>query len=139
MDETANQVGYAVAETSKDRGLGLGGYAHLQRVRSVYRPGGTAALERGHEVIVYCRRSLVPRAPERRIQGGRGQIYLPGSKRSDGDSDTHAGVLMGDVLFRGSAYALMHRLSARSRAATMMCAPMNCCRCALQIPCVRRA
>jgi len=56
-------------------------------------------VQRGHEVIVYCRSSLFRERP-REYKGVR-LIYLPGIESKSMGTLTHTLVSMGDVLFRG--------------------------------------
>jgi glycosyltransferase involved in cell wall biosynthesis len=60
---------------------------------------GPRLVERGHEVIVYCRRSLFRERPKT-YQGVR-LIYLPGIETKTMGTLTHTLVSMGDVFFRG--------------------------------------
>ena len=55
-------------------------------------------VERGHEVIVYCRRSLFREQPK--TYKGVQLIYLPGIETKTLGTLTHTLVSMGDVLFR---------------------------------------
>jgi glycosyltransferase involved in cell wall biosynthesis len=55
-------------------------------------------VSRGHEVIVYCRRSLFKDRPEQ--YKGVQLIYLPGIETKTMGTLTHTLVSMGDVLFR---------------------------------------
>ncbi len=56
-------------------------------------------VERGHEVIVYCRRSLFPERP--RTYRGVRLIYLPSIESKTLSTPTHTLFCMFDVLFRG--------------------------------------
>jgi len=60
---------------------------------------GPRLVERGHEVIVYCRRSLFRERPK--TYKGVRLIYLPGIETKTMGTLTHTLVSMGDVLFRG--------------------------------------
>ena len=60
---------------------------------------GSRLVERGHEVIVYCRRSLFQERPK--TYKGVQLIYLPGIETKTMGTLTHTLVSMGDVLFRG--------------------------------------
>ena len=60
---------------------------------------GPRLVERGHEVIVYCRRSLFRERPG--TYKGVRLIYLPGIETKTMGTLTHTLVSMGDVLFRG--------------------------------------
>jgi glycosyltransferase involved in cell wall biosynthesis len=59
---------------------------------------GPRLVERGHEVIVYCRRSLFRERPK--TYKGVRLIYLPGLETKTMGTLTHTLVSMGDVLFR---------------------------------------
>lgn len=59
---------------------------------------GPRLVERGHEVIVYCRRSLFRERP--RTYKGVGLIYLPGIETKTMGTLTHTLVSMWDVIFR---------------------------------------
>lgn len=60
---------------------------------------GPRLVERGHEVIVYCRRSLFRERPK--TYKGVRLIYLPGIETKTMGTLTHTLVSIGDVLFRG--------------------------------------
>ena len=59
---------------------------------------GPRLVQRGHEVIVYCRRSLFRERPK--MHKGVRLIYLPGIETKTMGTLTHTLVSMGDVLFR---------------------------------------
>jgi glycosyltransferase involved in cell wall biosynthesis len=60
---------------------------------------GPRLVERGHEVIVYCRRSLFRERPK--TYKGVRLIYLPSIETKTMGTLTHTAVSMGDVMFRG--------------------------------------
>ncbi len=60
---------------------------------------GPRLVDRGHEVIVYCRKSLFRERPE--TYRGVRLIYLPNFETKTTGTLTHTLVSMGDVLFRG--------------------------------------
>jgi glycosyltransferase involved in cell wall biosynthesis len=60
---------------------------------------GPRLVERGHEVIVYCRKSLFRERPK--AYKGVRLIYLPSIETKTLGTLTHTLVSMGDVLFRG--------------------------------------
>jgi len=77
MDETANQVGSAVRRPLKIAVLGSRGIPHTYSGYEAFiGQVGPRLVERGHEVIVYCRRSLFRERPE--TYKGVRLIYLPG-------------------------------------------------------------
>jgi glycosyltransferase involved in cell wall biosynthesis len=60
---------------------------------------GPRLVARGHEVIVYCRKSLFQEKPKK--YNGVRLIYLPSIETKTMGTLTHTLVSMGDVLFRG--------------------------------------
>jgi len=80
--------------------LGARGIPHTYSGYEVFfRELAPRLVERGHEVLVYCRSSLFPNKP--RYYKGARLIYLPSIETKNLSTPTHTAVSMLDVLFRG--------------------------------------
>jgi glycosyltransferase involved in cell wall biosynthesis len=100
MEQTGNQVGSAVRRPLKIAMLGSRGIPHTYSGYEAFLGEVAPRLvDRGHEVIVYCRRSLFRERPKT-YEGVR-LIYLPGVETKTMGTLTHTLVSIGDVLWRG--------------------------------------
>ena len=97
---TSEQVGSAVRRPLKIAMLGSRGIPHTYSGYEAFLGEVCPRLvERGHEVLVYCRRSLFRQRPN--TYKGVRLIYLPSIETKTMGTLTHTLVSMGDVLFRG--------------------------------------
>jgi glycosyltransferase involved in cell wall biosynthesis len=100
MKETSEPVGSALRRPLKIAMLGSRGIPHTYSGYETFLGEvGPRLVERGHEVLVYCRRSLFRERPKT-YRGAR-LIYLPSIETKTMGTLTHTLVSMGDVLFRG--------------------------------------
>ena len=99
-EATSQQVGSAVRRPLKIAMLGSRGIPHTYSGYEAFLGEVCPRLvERGHEVLVYCRRSLFRQKPK--TYKGVRLIYLPSIETKTMGTLTHTLVSMGDVLFRG--------------------------------------
>ena len=97
--ETIEQVESFVRRPLKIAMLGSRGIPHTYSGYEAFLGEvGPRLVERGHEVIVYCRRSLFKEKPN--TYKGVRLIYLPSIETKTMGTLTHTLVSMGDVLFR---------------------------------------
>ena len=100
MKDTSERVGSAVRRPLKIAMLGSRGIPHTYSGYETFLGEvGPRLVERGHEVLVYCRRSLFRERPK--TYRGTRLIYLPSIETKTLGTLTHTLVSMGDVLFRG--------------------------------------
>src|SRR5208337_4116399 len=99
MEEIRTQVGSAVRRPLRIAMVGSRGIPHTYSGYEAFiGEVGPRLVERGHEVIVYCRRSLFRERPK--TYKGVRLVYLPGIETKTMGTLTHTLVSMGDVLLR---------------------------------------
>jgi glycosyltransferase involved in cell wall biosynthesis len=100
MEEKVGQVGSSLRRPLKIAMLGSRGIPHTYSGYETFLGEvGPRLVGRGHEVIVYCRRSLFQERPK--TYKGVRLIYLPSIETKTMGTLTHTFVSMADVQFRG--------------------------------------